>query len=147
MASNRHLLRILVVQSLFECEFREKADPTEVLSYSIEQYASDVSNPEFAFGLMEGVTKQKKKIISDIEKYAPDWPVSQIAPVDRMVLILGIYEVKYAKSEDVPPVVAINEAIEIAKQYGSEKSGKFINGVLSSIYQDTAENTAEKKKK
>lgn len=136
MASNRHLLRILVMQSLFECEFRASAKPEEVIKINLEQYAENVSNHEFAIGLMDGVMKNKQDILKDIKRYAPDWPVEQIAPVDRMVLILGIYEIKYAHSEDVPPVVAINEAIEIAKQYGSENSGKFVNGVLSSIYQD-----------
>lgn len=135
MASNRHQARVLVMQSLFECEFRS-GDPKKTLTYNLEEYAEKMDNKDFAIQLLEGVLDKKENIADDIKTYAPDWPIDQIAPVDRMVLFVAIYELKYAQAEDVPPVVAINEAIEIAKRYGSENSGKFVNGVLSSIYKE-----------
>jgi N utilization substance protein B len=139
MASNRHQARILVMQSLFECEFRS-ADPVQVLEYDLEQFAEKMDNKDFARNLLVGVLSHMNDIKNDITKFAPDWPVSQIAPVDRMVLFVAIYELKYANANDVPPVVAINEAIEVAKRYGGENSGKFVNGVLSSVYSDCSKN-------
>ena len=136
MASYRHLARIAVMQTIFEYEFRRKMDkkdldPKSMLAYNIRQLSSKIKDKSFANDTLDGVIKNLKKIHKIIEEHAPEWPVEKIAPVDRAILEIGVYEIAF--SEDVPPVVAINEAIEIAKVYGDTNSPKFINGVLSSV--------------
>ncbi|MDD4351588.1 MAG: transcription antitermination factor NusB [Candidatus Gracilibacteria bacterium] len=136
MASSRHQMRISVMQTIFECEFDEKRDAAKVLEYNLENFAEKVDNHDFAKELLKGVYKQLTKIKKLIRKHAPEWPIEQIAAVDRAILYIGVYELVFADHEDVPPVVAINEAIELAKEYAGEKSSKFVNGVLSAIYKD-----------
>lgn len=137
MASYRHLARIAVMQTIFEYEFLQnletpkKLDPKKMLAYNIKQLSSKIKETDFANGTLEGVLKNLKKIHKIITENAPEWPVDKIAPVDRAILEIGIYEIAF--SDDVPPVVAINEAIEVAKVYGDTNSPKFINGVLSSV--------------
>lgn len=136
MASYRHLARIAVMQTIFEYEFLQNMetktlDPKSMLAYNIRQLSSKIKDKSFATETLEGVIKNKKKIHKIIEENAPQWPVEKIAPVDRAILEIGVYEIAF--SDDVPPVVAINEAIEIAKVYGDTNSPKFINGVLSSV--------------
>ena len=130
MASFRHLARIAVMQTIFAYEFR-KGKPEEVLKEVLKNYSEKIQDPAFALGILRGAIKHKRKIRSVIEKHAPEWPFEKIAPVDRAILEVGVFEILY--SEDVPPVVAINEAIEISKSYGDRNSSKFINGVLSSV--------------
>ncbi len=125
------------MQSLYEWDFwRGEKDPKEILEKNLNEFAPGLEEKEFAYQLLEGIFKYKDEIDKLIEKYAPEWPIEQITMVDRNVLRMGIYELVFAKREDVPPKVAINEAIEIAKTFGGESSGKFINGVLGSIYKD-----------
>lgn len=137
MASYRHLARIAVMQTIFEYEFLQnletpkKLDPKKMLAYNIKQLSSKIKETDFANGTFGGVIKNLKKIHKIISENAPEWPVDKIAPVDRAILEIGVYEIAY--SDDVPPVVAINEAIEIAKVYGDTNSPKFINGVLSTV--------------
>lgn len=136
MASYRHLARIAVMQTIFELEFHQvytkrKMDPDVLLAYNIKQLSSKIKETDFANETLKGVLKKQKEIYKIIEKYAPEWPIEKIAPVDRAILEIGVYEIVY--SEDVPPVVAINEAIEVAKSYGDTNSPKFINGVLSTV--------------
>lgn len=133
MASNRHLSRILVMQTLFAYEFRE-GKPTDILTYLINDRKPEILDSDFSMELLEGVLHHGKEIRGKIESHAPDWPFDKIAPVDRACLEIGIYELVIEKK--VPPLVALNEAIEIAKQYGGENSTKFVNGVLSSLYQE-----------
>lgn len=131
MASFRHLARIAVMQTIFATEFKDQ-DAEVFLRSVLEEFAGKVTEPEFAENLLAKILAEKAEIFKIIEKFAPNWPIDKIAHIDRAVLEIGIAEIVYF-SDDVPPVVAINEAIEIAKHYGDENSPKFINGVLSSV--------------
>jgi N utilization substance protein B len=136
MASYRHLARIAVMQTIFEYEFlknvkKSKMEPLSMLAYNISQLARKVKDKAFPESLLKGVLEKNKSIVKIIQKHAPEWPVDKIAPVDRAILEIGVYEILY--DEDIPPVVSINEAIEIAKVYGDTNSPKFINGVLSAV--------------
>jgi N utilization substance protein B len=141
MASYRHLARIAVMQTLFEHEFLQKLlnlkktetkyDPQKLLAYNIRQLAKKIKDRSYPENLLKGILKNKKKIFEIIQKYAPEWPIEKIAPVDRAILEIGVYEIVF--DENIPPIVAIDEAIEIAKTYGDINSGKFVNGVLSTV--------------
>lgn len=133
MASYRHLARTCVMQTLFSVEFRS-SDAKDLLEKVLEEFAPKLTEKEFAYDTLEGVLKNEKKIHKIIQKFAPQWPVEKIARVDRAVLEIGIYEIAF--TDDIPPVVAINEAIEMAKHFGDENSPKFINGVLSSVMKE-----------
>lgn len=131
MASYRHLARIAVMQTLFAHEFREGKDPKETLEYCAKEYGEKLLTDEFAETLLKGVLSKLDEIYKVMQEEAPEWPVDRIARIDRAILAIGIYEVMHSK--DVPPVVAINEGVEIAKGYGDRNSPKFINGVLSAV--------------
>lgn len=132
--SNRHLARTLALQTLFEWDFHglPKGKLNGMLEYNFNEFAPDFDDQGFARGLLEGIVKHLPAIDKLIVKYAPEWPLEQITIIDRNVLRIGIYELKF--TSDIPPKVAINESIELAKSFGGESSGKFINGVLGSIY-------------
>jgi transcription antitermination protein NusB len=134
--SNRHLGRTLAMQTLYEWDFNGKksGDLTNDLNSNIKEFAPDFDDEGFAESIIHGIFKNIDKIDSLIKNYAPEWPIEQITIVDRNVLRIGIYELKFAP--DIPPKVAINEAIELAKTFGGESSGKFVNGVLGAIYKD-----------
>ncbi|MFA5947763.1 MAG: transcription antitermination factor NusB [Candidatus Gracilibacteria bacterium] len=145
MASFRHLARTCVMQTIFELEFRKDKDPETVLTRTLNEFAPKLSETLFAYDTLKGVLKHKKEILEIIQKYAPQWPIDKIAKIDRAILEIGTYEIVFSK--DVPAVVAINEAIEIAKYFGDNSSPKFINGVLSSIMKgETAPKKTNKKK-
>ena len=144
MASYRHLARTCVMQTIFEIEFNEETrssdkedssyvppEPKEILDKILSEFAPKLTEKDFAYNTLEGVLSNKEKIFKIIEKFAPDWPIAKIAKVDRAILEIGVFEIVF--NDDIPPVVAINEAVEIAKQYGDDSSPKFINGVLSSV--------------
>lgn len=130
MASYRHLARTCVVQTLFAHEFHGD-DPQETLDAVLDEFAPKLTEKEFAVDTLNGIIKNSKEILETIQKYAPDWPIDKIAKVDRAILEVGAFEILFSK--EVPPVVAINEAVEIAKHFGDSNSPKFINGVLSTI--------------
>jgi N utilization substance protein B len=134
--SNRHLARSIAMQSLFEWDFR--GEPTAglpaIVEHNLIEFGPGLEEQQFAKTLVDGVIENRAAIDALITRYAPSWPIGQITIVDRNILRIGIYELKF--SSDVPPKVAINEAIEIAKSYGGPSSGKFINGVLGSMYND-----------
>ena len=130
------------MQVVFAWEFR-KQEPEDTLRYYLGEYAPKIKDDPFAYDLLRGVIKNKKKLIKKVEKYAPEWPYLKIASVDRAILLVGVWEILYSK--DVPPVVAINEAIEVSKEYGSDNSSKFINGVLSAIFEAEVKNKKTKK--
>ena len=142
MASYRHLARTCVMQTLFASEFMKQGKlgddldtpPKELLTQLLKEFAPKMTSTDFAFQTLEGVLSHKDEIDKLIVKYAPEWPFEKIAGVDRAILEIGIYEILYA--EEIPAVVAINEAIEIAKHHGDKNSPKFINGVLSSVMND-----------
>lgn len=132
--ANRHLSRTLALQSLYEWDFNGKDDSKalEFLEKNKSEFAADFDDAGFAVMLVEGVLKNKNMIDTVISTYATDWPLEQITMVDRNILRLGVYEMQC--TTDIPTKVAINEAIEIAKQFGGESSGKFVNGVLGALY-------------
>jgi len=133
--SNRHLARTLVLQSLFQWDFNNKSENIQkILENNKKEFAEGLEDQEFSQNLLLSITEKIKELDSLITKYAPEWPLEQITTVDRNVLRIGIFELKYA--HDIPPKVAINEAIELAKTYGGESSGKFVNGVLGSVFKD-----------
>lgn len=140
---NRHLARSIAMQSLFEWDFR--GNPTAALpaivKHNLEEFAPGLKDTEFAQKLIDGVMDHLPEIDSVISTYAPSWPISQITIVDRNILRLGVYELKI--NNDVPPKVAINEAIELAKTFGGPSSGKFVNGVLGSMYNDLVKEEPE----
>lgn len=139
--ANRHLSRSVALQSLFEWDFRgQKAGYLqEVTRHNIAEFAPGMDDTDFIFDLVMGVLEHIDTINELIVASAPDWPLEQITIVDRNVLRLGIYELKFAKADDVPPKVAINESIELAKTFGGASSGKFVNGVLGTIYKQMGE--------
>ena len=125
MASYRHLARTCVMQTIFELEFREdkKLKPEQVLEKILEEFAPKMTETEFAQETLKGVLKHQKKLRDTIQEFAPQWPIDKIARIDRAILEIGVYEIVYSK--EVPPVVAINEAVEIAKHFGDKNSPKF----------------------
>jgi len=136
MASNRHLGRIIALQTLYEVEFRNESgdkDVTleEVLARNISRYQKAVDDKSFIERLVNGVTKEEAKLDDVLRPVAPEWPIEQIARMDRVVLHIGLYELLHEK--DVPPKVVINEAVELAKSFGGDNSSKFINGVLGTV--------------
>lgn len=130
MASYRHIARIAVMQTIFAYEFRG-GEPMDILKYNLEDYRAKLTDFSFAENLLKGMLSKKKELVKVIQEEAPEWPVDKIAPVDRAILELGAFEILH--SQDVPPIVAINEAVEIAKSFGDTNSPKFVNGVLSTI--------------
>ena len=130
MASNRHLTRIAVVQTLFAWEFRG-GDPEAIFKYIIETFYPKLKSHEFGLENVKGIVKMREEIKKIITTHAPEWSFDKIAPVDRVILEQGVYEL--ISGGDVPPVVAINEAIEVAKEIANDSSPKFINGVLSAV--------------
>lgn len=139
--ANRHLARSVVLQTLFEWDFNGKvaSEPTSLLNRNISEFAPGMKDFSFAKELFDLILKKESVIDEIIEKAAPDWPLDKIAVVDRNVLRLGLAELLFGNKEEVPPKVAINEAIELAKTFGGEKSGKFVNGVLGAVYKEMGE--------
>ena len=136
MASNRHLGRIIALQTLYEQEFRtDSGDPQfdlhEVLKRNIARYSDMVDDVEFIERLVDGVSSREKELDEKLQPVAPEWPIDQIARMDRLVLRIGLYELE--NEADVPPKVVINEAVELAKAFGGENSSKFVNGVLGTL--------------
>ena len=139
MASNRHLGRIIALQTLYEVEFREQSgdktvDLSEVLARNISRYQKAVDDKSFIERLVNGVTKEEAKLDDVLRPVAPEWPIEQIARMVRVVLRIGLYELLYEK--DVPPKVVINESVELAKSFGGDNSSKFINGVLGTVLRE-----------
>lgn len=140
--ANRHLSRSIVMQSLYEWDFWGKNDNgklKEITERNINEFGPGMSDAEFIWNLINGIAKKIEEIDGWIVKYAPEWPLEQITLTDRNVLRVGIYELLFGNRDEVPPKVAINEAIELAKNFGGESSGKFINGVLGAIYKEIGE--------
>jgi len=111
----------------------------KVIERNMERFGKDVDEPEFAWNLAKGIAEHIKEIDKVISKSAPEWPINQISIVDRNILRLGLYELMFGNKDEVPPKVAINEAIEIAKNYGGTNSPKFVNGVLGTVYRTMTE--------
>lgn len=142
MASNRHLGRIVALQSLYEYELRESigdtVDVSDIVERNLERYREAIDDRKFVDSLVEGVLAKLSDLDAKIQPLAPEWPLDQIARVDRTTLRIGLYELLFA-SDSVPPKVAINEAVELAKAFGSDNSSKFVNGVLGTAYRTLVE--------
>ena len=149
MASNRHLGRIIALQTLYEIDFRRDAGDTEfdlreVLARNISRYEKQVDDVGFIEELVLGVIKHETELDAELQPLAPEWPISQIARMDRVVLRMGLYEL--AHNADTPLKVVINEAVELAKAFGGENSSRFINGVLGTAARNRHPEFKETKK-
>jgi N utilization substance protein B len=143
--SNRHLARTIAMQTLFAWDFNGKKNETieALMDENFANFAPQFDDGGFVRETIKSILEHSEEIDNYIRRYATEWPLEQITIVDRNVLRIGIYELLY--SANIPPRVAINEAIEIAKAFGGESSGKFINGVLGAIYKDMPEAEREKR--
>jgi N utilization substance protein B len=141
------------MQALYEWDFRGRKDKDldEIIAHNIKEFGPGMDDDTYVKDLVKNVITNRKKIDPLIEKCAPEWPLDQVTIVDRNILRLGIYELLFENYEEVPPKVAINEAIELAKSFGGESSGRFVNGVLGTIYRELGEpmkdDTSKKKDK
>ncbi len=147
MSANRHLGRIVALQTLYEEDFRkEVGDPSvdlqEILERNIGRYDETIEDKIFIEELVQGIKKRQNELDDTIRPVAPEWPIEQIARMDRVILRIGVYELLFEKG--VPPKVAINEAVELAKAFGGDNSSKFINGVLGTILRHSEEKTQAK---
>ena len=139
--ANRHLSRSIVLQALFEWDFCGKKNDTVsiIVDRDVKEFAPGVSDVSFVEELMKGIIAKQTELDDIIAKAAPEWPIDKISPVDRNVLRLGLYELLFADRAEVPAKVAINEAIELAKTFGGDTSGRFVNGVLGAVYKELGE--------
>lgn len=139
--ANRHLSRSIVLQTLFEWDFTggKNFDVEKSVEHNLKEFAPGLEEDSFVFSLIGQILKKRKAIDEIIEKAAPEWPLNKISLVDRNVLRIGLTELLFGDRAQVPPKVAINEAIELAKTFGGENSGKFVNGVLGAVYKEIGE--------
>lgn len=151
--ANRHLSRSIVLQSLFEWDLNaiDKKEVVEVLDRNIEEFAPNKTDRPFMEKLLSGILAKQPELDLVISKAAPEWPIERISPVDRNILRLGLFELLFADRGEVPAKVAINEAIELAKQFGGDNSSRFVNGVLGAVYKEIGEpgkeETSKRRKK
>lgn len=131
---NRHLSRTIAMQALYELDMRPEAPVEDVLERNISIYADDV-DAEYVRKVVMGILGKTKELDTKITDVAPEWPVEQIAPVDKAILRLAIFELLY--DDEVPPKVAINEAVELGKSFGSDSTSRFVNGVLGTLYRQS----------
>ncbi|KKR61407.1 transcription antitermination factor NusB [Candidatus Nomurabacteria bacterium RIFCSPHIGHO2_01_FULL_39_220] len=155
--ANRHLSRSIVLQTLFEWDFsplgenkgKKSGDPEKIkqaLIRNLKEFAPGLEDDAFVSNLLDQILKKQAMIDEIIEATAPDWPIDKISIVDRNILRIGLTELLFGDRKEVPPKVAINEAIELAKTFGGENSGKFVNGVLGAVYKEIGEPGKEHQK-
>lgn len=134
--ANRHLGRMIVMQTLYLWDFGGQKDAgiADALEYNLKEFAPEFEDRGFVESMLNGVLEHRAEIDEMIVTYAPQWPLAQITVIDRNILRIGVYELKFAP--EIPAKVAINESIELAKTFGGESSGKFVNGVLGAIFRD-----------
>ncbi len=147
--ANRHLSRSIVLQALFEWDLNavDKKDVIDILDRNIEEFAPNKTDKPFMEKLLTGVLGKQPELDLVIGKAAPEWPIDRISPVDRNILRLGLFELLFSERSEVPAKVAINEAIELAKQFGGENSSRFVNGVLGAVYKEIGEPGKEEQSK
>jgi len=135
--SSRHLSRSIAMQSLYEWDFSgKKSDLKKIVEKNIKEFGPGLEDETLVWQIITGVVEHLSELDKIIEKAAPEWPIEQTTIIDRNVLRIGLYELLFGNKEEVPPKVAINEAIELAKSFGGESSGKFINGVLGTVFKE-----------
>ena len=133
--SNRHFARAIAMQSLYEWDFYGgQRDALETVDRNLTEFAPQLDEKEFCRAIVNGVLEHQENIDATITKFAPDWPLDKITTVDRNILRIGCYELMF--NFEIPSKVAINEAIELAKTFGGESSGRFVNGVLGAVYRN-----------
>lgn len=139
--ANRHLSRSIVLQALFEWDLNaiDKKEVSTILDRNIEEFAKNNTDRPFMDKLLSGILAKQPELDLVITKAAPEWPIDRISPVDRNILRLGLYELLFSERSEVPAKVAINEAIELAKQFGGDNSSRFVNGVLGAVYKEIGE--------
>lgn len=154
--ANRHLSRSIVLQTLFEWDFYSAPEKKniwsgdkikEVLKRNLSEFAPGIEEDVFVFELTESIFRKIDILDEIISKAAPEWPIEKISVVDRNILRIGLSELLFGNRKDVPPKVAINEAIELAKTFGGENSSKFVNGVLGAVYKEIGEPGKEEQSK
>jgi len=150
MSANRHLGRIVALQTLYEQGFRQECQdkdmvPDEVLERNIARYSETIDDKGFIEKLVHGVSSHQPEIDGIIQPVAPEWPIEQIARIDRVILRIGVYELTF--DDKIPPKVVINEAVELAKAFGGDNSSKFVNGVLGTVLRNIEANIPKKTKK
>jgi N utilization substance protein B len=147
--ATRHLIRTVILQTLYEWDFyQHEKDVTEILERNLQEFAPGIDEPEFAWKILKGVADHFSEIDTILKQAAPEWPLDKIAIIDRNILRIGLYELLFADHGEVPPKVAINEAIELAKNFGGPNTARFVNGVLGTIYREmeaAASGPSEKK--
>lgn len=136
---NRHLSRMVAMQTLYEWDFRAESNLQEIKERNYKEYSNDADEAFINF-IVDGVSDRTEELDKQIAESAPEWPIEQVSLIDKTILRIAIFELLY--STNVPPKVAINEAVELSKQFGGENSSKFINGVLGTVYEN---NHLEKK--
>jgi N utilization substance protein B len=135
--ATRHLIRTVVLQTLYEWDFyNQKINLKEIFERNLKEFAPDIDEPDFAWKILNGISNHLKDIDEVIKKAAIGWPMDRIDLIDRNILRIGLYELLYADKNEVPPKVAINESVEMAKNFGGINSSKFINGILGSVYKE-----------
>ncbi|MFH1979075.1 MAG: transcription antitermination factor NusB [Patescibacteria group bacterium] len=146
--ANRHLSRSIAMQVLFEWDFNNYPETKidDIIKRNLQEFAPGIEDKEFVEKLVKDVLKKRKKLDAIIEKTAPEWPLPQIAVIDRNILRIGLYELIFGNPKEVPHKVAINESIELAKTFGGETSGKFVNGVMGTVYREMGEPGKEMEK-
>jgi N utilization substance protein B len=150
MSANRHLGRIVALQTLYEQDFRREVNDSglnleDVLARNIARYEETIEDKAFIEALVHGVDSKGTELDDIIRPVAPEWPIEQIARMDRIILRIGVYELVF--EEGVPPKVVINEAVELAKAFGGDNSSKFINGVLGTVLRAQEEQDSKPVKK
>lgn len=143
--ASRHLSRSIAMQSLYEWDFhgKQEGELERITQKNVDEFGIGLESFDFIWAIVNGVKENLETIDKIIEKTAPEWPIAQINILDRNVLRIGIYELLYENKDEVPPKVAINESIELAKNFGGENSRKFINGVLGTIYREMEKEASE----
>lgn len=139
--ASRHISRSVAMQSLYEWDFhgRKKKALEIITERNIQEFGKGLESYDFIWTLILGVLKEINSIDKIIQKTAPEWPINQVNILDRNILRIGIFELLFESEDEVPPKVAINESIELAKNFGGESSRKFVNGVLGTIYRELIE--------
>lgn len=135
MSQSRHLSRITIMQTLYQWDFRPETNINEILQRNIQEFTGQIDS-QFAQKVVVGVKNSHQAIDKLIIAAAPDWPIEQVSRIDKVILEIAIFEMLFDTEEEIPPKVSINEAVELGKQFGSENTSKFVNGVLGTIYKD-----------
>ncbi len=135
--ATRHLIRTVILQTLYEWDFyQQEKDITNILERNLAEFAPGIDEPEFAWRILQGIAAHLPEIDNILTRAAPDWPIDKIAVIDRNILRIGLYELLFADHQEVPPRVAINEAVELAKNYGGPNTSRFVHAVLGTIYRE-----------